>query len=106
MYLIKDLMEFGFEGVQVLGQGVHISGQGVTVSGWSVLLIQYDGQIFCIMLIANALCNMRPVFTADQKGTLRFVRRQLWMWESGWKSQKSFGKEGLEGIGFLNGFTQ
>ena len=53
-----------------------------------------------------APCNMRVAFTTDQKGTLRFVGRQLWMWESGWKSRKNFGKEGSEGIGFLNGFTQ
>ena len=38
MYLIKDLMEFGFEGVQVLGQGVHVSGQGV-------ILLEYGGQV-------------------------------------------------------------
>ena len=48
----------------------------------------------------TAPCNMRVVFTTDQKGTLRFVRRQLWMWESGWKSRKKFSKEGSERIGF------
>ena len=72
---------FGCRGVQVLGQGVQISGQGVPVSGQGVLLIQYDGQVFCITLIASALCNIRLFFTADWKGTLWFVRRQLWMWE-------------------------
>ena len=48
---------------------------------------------------------MRPVFTADQKGTLRFVGRQLWMWESVWKGGKNLGKEGSEEIGFLNGLA-
>ena len=35
----------------------------------------------------SAPYNMRPVFTADQKGTLDFAGRQLWMWESVWKFQ-------------------
>ena len=48
---------------------------------------------------------MRPVFTADQKGTSRFVGRQLWMWESVWKGGKNLGKEGSEEIGFLNGLA-
>ena len=49
--------------------------------------------------------NMRPVFTADQKGTLDFAGRQLWMSEIFWKFWKNFGKGGSEGIGFLNGLV-
>ena len=48
---------------------------------------------------------MRPVFTADQKGTLDFAGRQLWMWErfvGCGICEKKFGKGGSEGIGFLN----
>ena len=49
--------------------------------------------------------NMRLVFTADQKGTLDFAGRQLWMQDSVWKFWKNFGKGGSEGIGFLNGLV-
>ena len=48
---------------------------------------------------------MRPVFTADQKGTLDFDGRQLCMWESVWKCGKNLGKGGMDGIGFLNGLV-
>ena len=47
----------------------------------------------------TAPCDMRFVFTADQKGTLRFVGRQLWMQESFWKYRKNLGKGRTEGIG-------
>ena len=45
----------------------------------------------------SAPYNMMPVFTADQKGTLDFAGRQLWMWErfvGCGICEKNFGKGG------------
>ena len=72
MYLIKDLMEFGFEGVQVLGQGVHVFGQGAPVSGQVVLLFptigSYQNSVYCLLQCRDQCCY--KAYTSYAKVTL------------------------------------
>ena len=48
-------------------------------SVWFMFHVCNKPNVYAVVTVHCALCNMRVIFTADQRVTLSFVGRQLWI---------------------------